>query len=97
MGEVVDMTGKPFEASGKPAPIDDIIAQLSALRNEIACCLVAIRYTDGIDDWIESDILLTDTRIAMATFLLSESTKMIGTYLLLTEITEDEDDDKPIE
>ena len=97
MGEVVDMTGKPFESSGKPAPIDDIIAQLSALRNEIACCLVAIRYTDGVDDWIESDILLTDTRIAMATFLLSESTKMIGTYLLLTEITEDEDDDKPVE
>jgi hypothetical protein len=94
MGDVVDMNGKPFESKDKPYPIDELIATLSALRNEIACCLVILRYNDGVDDWIESDILLPDTRIAMATFMLNESTKMIGTYLILTEMNED-DDDKP--
>jgi hypothetical protein len=92
MGEVIDFqTREILTTERNGSPIDAVITQLATLRDDIACCIVVLRYKDGIDDWFESDILLSDTRIALATFMLNESTKNMATYLMLEDDTDDDD------
>lgn len=89
MGDVIDFrTREVFNPVGEPCPIDEIVQQLIALRDEIGVCLVVFRYKDGIDDWFETE-MLPDTRIALATFLLNESTRNIATYLMLDDEADD--------
>ena len=89
MGDVIDIrTREKVESIRTYSPVDELITQLTMLRDEIGVALIVFRYKDGVDDWMETDIL-PDTRIALATFLLSESTKNIATYLMLDEETDD--------
>ena len=83
VGDVVDLNGNPIEITQETYPVDALITALQNMRKEITCALIVMRVDNLYDDWAETDNMLQDTKVALATYLLDETKRLPEIFLEL--------------